>query len=78
MLSVHVAGEAVAQLYQSEDCCEVDPSKCAPQDLSDNQNNLRQACEEVFQRITASCEYGSGAGQGTWGWAGMAITWLLA
>ncbi|KYO48372.1 RAS protein activator like-3 [Alligator mississippiensis] len=49
-------GEAVAQLYQSEDCCEVDPSKCAPQDLSDNQNNLRQACEEVFQRITASCD----------------------
>ncbi|KAH1176522.1 RAS protein activator like-3 isoform X1 [Mauremys mutica] len=49
-------GEAIAQLYESEDSCEVDPSKCAANDLSDNQNNLRQACEEVFQRITNSCD----------------------
>ncbi|XP_065436106.1 ras GTPase-activating protein nGAP-like, partial [Chrysemys picta bellii] len=47
-------GEAIAQLYESEDSCEVDPSKCAANDLSDNQNNLRQACEEVFQRIINS------------------------
>ncbi|CAM5116817.1 unnamed protein product [Natator depressus] len=49
-------GEAIAQFYESEDSCEVDPSKCAANDLSDNQNNLRQACEEVFQRITSSCD----------------------
>uniref|UniRef100_A0A8D0G393 RAS protein activator like 3 n=1 Tax=Sphenodon punctatus TaxID=8508 RepID=A0A8D0G393_SPHPU len=47
-------GEAIARLYASEDCCEVDPGKCSACDLSDNQNNLRQNCEEVFQRITAS------------------------
>ncbi|KAM6038309.1 RAS protein activator like-3 [Chlamydotis macqueenii] len=49
-------GEAVAQLCTSDDSCEVDPSKCASLDLSDNQNNLRQVCEETFQRIAASCD----------------------
>ncbi|XP_028942114.1 RAS protein activator like-3, partial [Antrostomus carolinensis] len=49
-------GEAVAQLCTSDDSCEVDPSKCASLDLSDNQNNLRQVCEETFQRIATSCD----------------------
>ncbi|XP_074021233.1 RAS protein activator like-3 [Numenius arquata] len=49
-------GEAVAQLCTSDDSCEVDPSKCAGLDLSDNQNNLRQVCEETFQRIATSYE----------------------
>lgn len=49
-------GEAVAQLCTSDDSCEVDPSKCAGLDLSDNQNNLQQVCEETFQRIATSCE----------------------
>ncbi|XP_009321067.1 PREDICTED: RAS protein activator like-3, partial [Pygoscelis adeliae] len=49
-------GEAVAQLCTSDDSCEVDPGKCAGLDLSDNQNNLRQVCEETFQRIAASCD----------------------
>ncbi|XP_075302067.1 RAS protein activator like-3 isoform X3 [Opisthocomus hoazin] len=49
-------GEAVAQLCTSDDSCEVDPSKCAGLDLSDNQNNLRQVCEETFQRIATSCD----------------------
>ncbi|KAK4805913.1 hypothetical protein QYF61_021477 [Mycteria americana] len=49
-------GEAVAQLCTSDDSCEVDPSKCSGLDLSDNQNNLRQVCEETFQRIAASCD----------------------
>ncbi|KAM6188679.1 RAS protein activator like-3 [Sarcoramphus papa] len=49
-------GEVVAQLCTSDDSCEVDPSKCAGLDLSDNQNNLRQVCEETFQRIAASCD----------------------
>lgn len=49
-------GEALAQLCTSDDSCEVDPSKCAGPDLSDNQNNLRQVCEETFQRIATSCE----------------------
>lgn len=46
----------MAQLCASEDSCEVDPGKCASLDLSDNQNNLRQVCEETFQRIATSCE----------------------
>ncbi|XP_035757438.1 disabled homolog 2-interacting protein-like, partial [Egretta garzetta] len=49
-------GEAVAQLCTSDDSCEVDPSKCSGLDLSDNQNNLRQVCEETFQRIATSCD----------------------
>lgn len=49
-------GEAVAQLCSSDDSCEVDPSKCGGPDLSDNQNNLRQVCEETLQRIATSCE----------------------
>ncbi|XP_010152530.1 PREDICTED: RAS protein activator like-3-like, partial [Eurypyga helias] len=49
-------GEAVAQVCTSDDSCEVDPSKCAGLDLSDNQNNLRQVCEETFQRIATSCD----------------------
>ncbi|KAM9264028.1 RAS protein activator like-3 [Morus bassanus] len=49
-------GEAVAQLCTSDDSCEVDPSKCDGLDLSDNQNNLRQVCEETFQRIATSCD----------------------
>ncbi|XP_055555935.1 RAS protein activator like-3 isoform X1 [Falco cherrug] len=49
-------GEIVAQLCTSDDSCEVDPSKCASLDLSDNQNNLRQVCEETLQRIATSCE----------------------
>ncbi|XP_042750116.1 RAS protein activator like-3-like, partial [Lagopus leucura] len=49
-------GEAVAQLCSSDDSCEVDPSKCGGPDLSDNQNNLRQVCEETLQRIAASCD----------------------
>lgn len=49
-------GEAVAQLCTSEESCEVDPSRCGGLDLSDNQKNLKQVCEETFQRIAASCE----------------------
>ncbi|XP_065610032.1 RAS protein activator like-3 isoform X1 [Cyrtonyx montezumae] len=49
-------GEAVAQLCSSDDSCEVDPSKCGGPDLSDNQNNLRQVCEETLQRIATSCD----------------------
>ncbi|XP_030331178.1 RAS protein activator like-3 isoform X1 [Strigops habroptila] len=49
-------GEAVAQLCVSEESCEVDPSRCAGLDLSDNQKNLRQVCKETFQRIAASCD----------------------
>ncbi|XP_057285547.1 RAS protein activator like-3 isoform X2 [Pezoporus wallicus] len=49
-------GEAVAQLCTSEESCEVDPSRCGGLDLSDNQKNLQQVCEETFQRIAASCD----------------------
>ncbi|XP_069460018.1 RAS protein activator like-3 [Ambystoma mexicanum] len=47
-------GEFIVQLYATEDSCEVDPSKCLSNDLSDNQNNLRQSCEEVLKKITDS------------------------
>ncbi|XP_065511032.1 RAS protein activator like-3 isoform X2 [Caloenas nicobarica] len=49
-------GEVVAQLCTSGDSCEVDPSKCTGLDLANNQNNLRQVCEETFQRIASSCD----------------------
>ncbi|XP_033927846.1 RAS protein activator like-3 [Melopsittacus undulatus] len=49
-------GEAVAQLCTSEGSCEVDPSRCGGLDLSDNQKNLKQVCEETFQCIAASCD----------------------
>ncbi|XP_078538213.1 RAS protein activator like-3 isoform X2 [Lissotriton helveticus] len=52
---LNTLGEFILQLYDSEDSCEVDPSKCPSNDLSDNQNNLRQSCEEVFRKITDSC-----------------------
>ncbi|XP_065715325.1 RAS protein activator like-3 [Patagioenas fasciata] len=47
-------GEVVARLCTSGDSCEVDPGKCAGLDLTENQNNLRQVCEETFQRIAGS------------------------
>lgn len=31
--------------------CEVDPLKCPASDLSNNQRHLREACEEVVQKI---------------------------
>ncbi|OPJ79385.1 hypothetical protein AV530_002790 [Patagioenas fasciata monilis] len=49
-------GEVVARLCTSGDSCEVDPGKCAGLDLTENQNNLRQVCEETFQRIAGSGE----------------------
>ncbi|XP_043939435.1 ras GTPase-activating protein nGAP-like isoform X2 [Protopterus annectens] len=52
---IETLGQFITQLYESDDSCEVDASKCQPNDLSDNQNNLRQCCEEVFKKMTESC-----------------------
>ncbi|XP_014348145.1 ras GTPase-activating protein nGAP [Latimeria chalumnae] len=51
---IDTLGAFISRLYESEEICEVDPSKCQAIDLCDNQNNLSQSCEEVFKKITES------------------------
>ncbi|KAG8015052.1 Disabled-like protein 2-interacting protein [Nibea albiflora] len=46
------AGDFINRLYTSVENCEVDPRKCPASDLSNNQKHLREACEEVVQKIT--------------------------
>lgn len=45
------AGDFINRLYTSVENCEVDPRKCPASDLSNNQKHLREACEEVVQKI---------------------------
>ncbi|KAM8878843.1 disabled homolog 2-interacting protein isoform 2-T3 [Spinachia spinachia] len=47
-------GDFIARLYASVENCEVDPRKCHGSDLSNNQKQLMQACEEVVQKIIES------------------------
>ncbi|XP_031419764.1 disabled homolog 2-interacting protein isoform X2 [Clupea harengus] len=42
----------IGQLYESAESCEVDPRKCPPSDLANNQKHLKDTCERVVQRIT--------------------------
>ncbi|MGH0173071.1 UNVERIFIED_CONTAM: hypothetical protein FKN15_064367 [Acipenser sinensis] len=42
----------ITGLYQSSVSCEVDPQKCSPSELQEQQQHLRSGCEEAFQRIT--------------------------
>ncbi|KAL6110632.1 rasal3 [Pungitius sinensis] len=44
-------GDFIARLYASVENCEVDPRKCHGSDLSNNQKQLMQTCEEVVQKI---------------------------
>ncbi|XP_076001523.1 ras GTPase-activating protein nGAP isoform X2 [Genypterus blacodes] len=44
-------GDFITRLYASTEHCEVDPRKCPGAELSNNQRQLRQACEEVVQKI---------------------------
>ncbi|XP_070711940.1 disabled homolog 2-interacting protein isoform X2 [Pempheris klunzingeri] len=44
-------GDFINRLYASLENCEVDPRKCPVSELSNNQNHLREVCEEVVQKI---------------------------
>ncbi|KAJ0041703.1 hypothetical protein NL108_008152, partial [Boleophthalmus pectinirostris] len=44
-------GEFIRRLYSSVENCEVDPKKCPASDLTNNQKQLQDTCEEVVQKI---------------------------
>ncbi|TKS69275.1 Disabled -like protein 2-interacting protein [Collichthys lucidus] len=48
---IDTLGDFISRLYTSVENCEVDPRKCPASDLSNNQKHLREACEEVVQKI---------------------------
>ncbi|MGH0173815.1 UNVERIFIED_CONTAM: hypothetical protein FKN15_066573, partial [Acipenser sinensis] len=49
---IDTLGDFITGLYQSSVSCEVDPQKCSPSELQEQQQHLRSGCEEAFQRIT--------------------------